>query len=533
MAVVTALLLLLCFPPFDLHFLAWISFAPLLFVIAEGLREGRAFWLGWLVGIEFTFFAENWIAHSMTVFGGMFTGVAYAVAMLFAAVLALFPALFALVISRLVNLWGVRAIALAPIAWAATEWIRPFVTGITWNAVGVSQYRNQFVVRLAQYGGVYLISAFVLAANALLVMGLMAVKRKDWAVLKPAVLLLLCTVAAAAFVHSQRRVDSDVRQAVTVVGVQPNLPPDKTTTTLDLENNIKLTKQALDRLPDKKADLVIWAESPLSLFYESDDYVRGRLDNLANETRSHLIVNIVAQHNERYFNSIQTISPQTGSQFHKRYDKIRLVPFGEYVPLNSVLKYVVPRVISTDSGGFAAGKEAVVNVLKLETESGIVISSDQEASSLQRTTNFVRVGSFICYEAAYPDLVRQFVKNGATLLVNVSNDAWFGTTAGARQHLAHAVMRAVENDRDLIRVTNSGISALVTAEGQVHDPMPMFASDSRAWQARPRRGITFYTRHGDWFAVGCAIATLCALTVGFTKKSKNLKNLRNVPEVRR
>ena len=111
----------------------------------------------------------------------------------------------------------------------------------------------------------------------------------------------------------------------------------------------------------------------------------------------------------------------------------------------------------------------------------------------------------------YPDIVRRFAQNGATLLVNVSNDAWFGNTAGARQHLAHAMMRAIENDRDLLRVTNAGISALVTADGRVVDPLPMFTSASQVWQARARSDRTFYTRRGDWFAVGCAILTAALL----------------------
>ena len=119
----------------------------------------------------------------------------------------------------------------------------------------------------------------------------------------------------------------------------------------------------------------------------------------------------------------------------------------------------------------------------------------------------VRVGSFICYEAAYPDIVREFVKAGATLLVNVSNDAWFGETAGPEQHLAHAVMRAIENDRDLVRVTNTGITALVTAEGEIIDPLPRFEAGAQIWRAEARSGRTFYTRRGDLFALVCAALT--------------------------
>src|SRR5215510_15641311 len=121
MAVVSAILLILSFPPFELSFLAWVALAPLLKVIAEGVTVRRALWLGWLTGIEFTFFAENWIAHSMTHFGQMLTVVAYAVAMVFAAILAVFPAIFAAAMAMLTRRFGWKAIAFAPAVWVATE----------------------------------------------------------------------------------------------------------------------------------------------------------------------------------------------------------------------------------------------------------------------------------------------------------------------------------------------------------------------------------------------------------------------------
>jgi apolipoprotein N-acyltransferase len=526
-AVVSALLLLLAFPPFDLNFMAWIALVPLLIVLGGGVGPRRACWLGWLMGVEFTFFAENWIAHSMTVFGGMFTALAYAVALLFAAILGLFPALFAGVMAWLVRRRGGRALVLAPVLWVATEWLRPFITGVTWNALGVSQYRQYSIARLAQAGGVYLISAVLVAASAAVTLLLLSLKTKDRSLLRSMAAAGICALAPLLMLRleqqSGRRLIAQLdsaQEVVHVVGVQPNLPPDKTATADDLERNLQLTKNAIASSAGDKPGLIIWAESPLILPYESDAAVRGRLDGLASETGAHLLFNSVARDGDRYFNSVQTISPQSGAQPHKRYDKMRLVPFGEYVPFNAVLKYVVPRVISSDSGGFAAGTEAVVNVLKIEGERGWVVSSEQEGQSIERTTNFVRVGAFICYEAAYPDLVRRFVRNGAGLLVNVSNDAWFGTTAGPRQHLAHAVMRAIENDRDLVRVTNSGISALITAEGAVVKPMPAFTAATQRWEPRPRRGLTFYTRHGDRFAAACALATLLALVVGFAKKSQ-------------
>lgn len=526
MALATAFLLIASFPNFDLAYLAWVALAPLLFVIAQGVSWRRAFWLGWLAGVVFTFFAENWIAHSMVYFGGVLTALAYGIAFLFASVLAIFPAIFAVVMARLVGRFGWAAIAFAPVVWVATEWLRSLITGVTWNALGISQVQHFPIVRIAQYGGAYLVSAEIVAVSALVVL---LTKIKERGITRAAAFLLL--LAAMPFVALAVKSTEDKASfaSVTIAGVQPNIPPDSPQTSdafdRDLENNFKLTKNAITGTPDKAVDIVVWAESPLALFYETDSDLRQKLDGLAQETGSYLIINTITRDDWKYSNSIHTISPQPNPVNQmKRYDKIRLVPFGEYVPMASVLSRVVNAFATSGVGGFIPGSENVVNTLRLETSRAGVIGGTQfnPQEAIERTTTYARVGSFICYEAAYPDLVRGFVKNGATLLVNVSNDAWFGNTAGARQHLAHATMRAIENDRDLVRVTNSGISALVTADGRVIDPLPSFEAGARIWHAQLRRGLTLYTQHGDWFAVLCVIVSgmLMIASVAFKHSGK-------------
>jgi apolipoprotein N-acyltransferase len=525
MALASGFLLIFSFPNFGLAFLAWVSLAPLLLVIARGVTIRRALWLGWLTGIVFTFFAENWIAHSMVYFGEMLTVLAYAVALLFAAILAIFPAIFAGAMSILAQRFGWWSMALAPIVWVATEWLRPVTTGVTWNALGISQAQHFPIAKLARFGGVYLISAEIVTVSALIVLMLKARERN---VAKAAAVLLIVAALAFALPGTDTENRSTPGATVNVLGVQPNLMPNSSDTTQafsrNLEASIKLTREGLDRAPGKSAGIVVWAEAPMPLFYENDAGLRSTLDNLARETGSYLILNTVAREGENYFNSVNIVSPETGAQNEarserlNRYDKIVLVPFGEYVPWRSVLGRFVPSIV----GDFAHGREAVVNTLKLQTTRRALISDNEAISpeAIERTTNYVRVGAFICYEAAYPVIIRQFVRNGATLLVNVSNDAWFGNTAGARQHLLHAMMRAIENDRDLVRVTNTGISALITADGRIVDQMPMFSAGAQAWEAEARRGQTFYVRHGDWFAYGCVALSLLALALTFIRTAR-------------
>jgi apolipoprotein N-acyltransferase len=516
LATATGLLLVFSFPNFDLNWLAWIALAPLLYALTSGVGLWRAFWLGWVAGLVFTFCAENWIAHSMTHHGGMLTALAYAVALLFAAILALFPAVFAAAVTQLHRAFGWWTLALAPAVWVGTEWLRPIITGVTWNALGISQASHFEVARLARYGGVYLVSWEVAAGSAVLVLLL---KARQPAARLAAVLLAIAGLAALLIPAPPPQRET----LVSVIGVQPNIPltMSEAERARYFENNLALTREALRRAPDQTADLVIWAESPLSINYEDDEAARARLDAFTQELGGHLIFNAVARDGERYFNSAQTLSPRPGGAPVKlhRYDKIRLVPFGEYVPWRTGLGRFVPPIV----GDFTPGTEAVVNLLKLQVQRFGLESADETGASvplIERTTNFIRAGTFICYEAAYPDLVRRFTRNGATLLVNLSDDAWFGNTAGARQHLAHALMRAIENDRDLVRVTNSGITALITGEGRVVEALPAFTEAAQVWQAQARGGQTFYTRHGDWFAIGCAIVGGLALIAAVVRQAR-------------
>src|SRR5262245_447055 len=296
----------------------------------------------------------------------MLTAVAYAVAMLFAAILAIFPAIFAAAMAKLTRRFGWWAIAFAPAVWVATEWLRPIVTGVTWNALGVSQAQHYRIAILSQLGGVYLVSAEIVSVNALIVL---ALKFRERSVVRAAALLLL--LASIFFMlpaQLRRQQQTQEGASVTVVGVQPNLPPDSSGTERDLENCVRLTKEAINRAPDKRADIVVWAESPLALFYENDPAVRERLDALTQETGSYLIVSTATRDDQRYFNSVHTIRPRPNSQFGAqpapplRYYKIRLVPFGEYVPWRPVLGRFVPAIV----GDFTPGDEAVVNLLRLE-----------------------------------------------------------------------------------------------------------------------------------------------------------------------
>lgn len=529
-ALVSGVLLVLSFPKFNWSFLAWIALAPLLFVLpGQSLR--KAFGLGWLTGWVFFFFSANWISHSMIRYGGLNVVLAYAIAALFTAITGLFVGLFALATTQLIKSFGLRALGLAPLLWAATEWVRGSTTGITWNALGLSQVNQFQMAGLASWGGVELVSLPLVAASVVLVL---LPQFKQVAIRRVLMLyLFIAAVFAIAYAAQGPSLFTLVKIAsppieVTVAGIQPNLPvdipthPDEMTArnVSGLETNIKLTGEAINQTANKKADVIIWAESPLVLNYEQDEATRTKLNEVAKEYNAYVIFSALGRDGESIYNSAQTISPE--GRALQRYDKIRLLPFGEYVPFRALLGYFVPPMV----GDFTPGSKAVVNSLRLNTQLAIV-QNEQETQgeiALERTTNFVRTGTFICYEAAYPNLVREFVNNGAALLINISDDAWFGNSAGAEQHLNHARLRAIENHRDIVRVTNSGISALVTAQGKVVDPLPMFTAASHVWTAETSRTATLYTKYGDWFAISCTIISALAIIASFIYHSRAPKS---------
>ncbi|NOT59343.1 MAG: apolipoprotein N-acyltransferase [Acidobacteria bacterium] len=511
LATASALLWLLAVPPFGVGWLAWIAFVPLLYALCNNVRWTRALWLGWLTGLLFTFFAANWITHPMIHFGGMPAIAAYAVAFLFSAILACFPALFAAIQVTLLNRFGAWTLAFAPMIWAATEFARAFITGITWNAVGITQVKTFVVARLVQYGGVYLLSALVMAGSAILVL----FTRLKQPRVRHAVSALLLLSAIAFWLPAFQPPRDSSGVAVNVLGVQPNIPVDIQLgdTSRYLLKTIQMTRSAVAPLQGQaRPDLIVWAECPLTLFYENEEDTRTRLNQLAQDTGAFLIINSAGPDDaNHYFNSVTTLTPK--GEALRRYDKMRLLPFGEYVPWQAVLGRFVPAMV----GNFTPGTSATVNTLRLETQRQSVTTD--EVQGIERTTSFVRTGAFICYEAAFPEHVRRYVQQGATLLVNLSEDGWFGTTAENEQHLLHTLMRAIETDRDVVRVTNTGISALLTADGQVVEAMPSAIEATQRWQAHTRSGQTFYVRHGEWFAWVCLAVSLLGLVMSVFRKN--------------
>lgn len=493
-ALLSGFLLVLCFPHPQLTWLAWVALAPLLAVTTARRSRLRLFGYGYLAGLVFFGGTCYWVYDVMRIYGHLSVPAAGAMLILFVLVLALHVGLFSLAVGELARRWQLAALALAPFVWVALEWLRTYIlSGFPWNLLGYAVAPHTGWIQPAAYAGVYGVSFLVAGVNALVAHYWLAPSRR-----RALSLALVAVVLSVAAIWGRRL--PPVPTTATALLVQTNLPqleeydsewvqhhPDQFR---ELE---QLTREAVAAQPAGSPALIVWPEIPISLYFRHDPVIRARLLQLAQATRSYFLVGVVdfradPDGSQHPYNSAVLLSP--AGEVVAQYDKIHLVPFGEYVPMARWLGFL--EKLTAEVSDFRPGRETVV----MATAEG-------------------RLGTFICYEAVFPALVRQFVARGADVLVNISNDGWFGRSAAAAQHLNMARVRAVETRRFLLRATNTGVTAVVDPYGRVTAQAPGHTRTVLAAAFAPRRDRSLYTRLGDWFAALCALVSVVALARKF------------------
>ena len=510
---VSAGLLILSFPNFDSHLLAWISLVPLLLIIARRPSPIRALLLGWVFGTLFFYVSCYWLTYSMIQYGGVPTVVAYLLLIPVAVVVGIFPGLFAWLFALSVNRWGVMALMLAPLFWPATEWLRLVITGQLWNAIGYSQAFNSFWIQPASWGGVYAVSFLIVVVNAAIALFLL--KRTPLTIVTTVLMVffVFLTIIFSSYSNPSNGLSfpeySSEVPSVQIVAVQPNVPMELVKSPEEmrelLERHFTLSNSALQVIPQNDR-LVVWPESPMNFTYSSNKVLQQRLATFTREQRTELLLNsLEPAPADGAYNSALLIN-QDG-RLISQYDKIRLMPFGEYVPLPQWLPGA--SLISGLVGEFTPGTKYTL----------MPINSGRH-----------QAGVFICIEAAYPWVARRMTNEGAEFLINISNDGYLGPTAVMRQHLANAIFRAVENHRPLVRVTNTGLSAEIDAWGRIGQQTPAFSDEVRVWTVTPKADVTtFYTKYGDRFVHLCAALSAIVLIVLLARRSRLLAALRSRP----
>jgi apolipoprotein N-acyltransferase len=394
---------------------------------------------------------------------------------------------------------------LAPVFWSAFEWIRLGVTGQLWNALGYSQAYHWFLTQPARWGGVYAVSFLIVAVNA--AVALVILSRTRWTIVTTLAMILAVAfviyVSPGTFRYFDRlSFDRDVK----IVAVQPNVPMTAVKSLREtnelVERHFALSTRALQSLGDTPGPrLVIWPESPMNFTYSNDKALQERLADFTKQNHTSLLLNSQepAPGNGSY-NSALLINEE--GRLISQYDKIRLMPFGEYVPLPQWLPGA--SLISGIVGEFTPG----------------------DKYTLMPVGNR-RAGVFICIESAYPWIARRLSDDGAQMLINISNDGYLGPTAVMRQHLANAIFRAAENGKPVLRVTNTGLTALIDDRGRVIDLTGPFQTDVRVWnEPESSSSNTFYTDHGDLFVQICtAITVLVFIAILFSGR-RSFRRLR-------
>jgi apolipoprotein N-acyltransferase len=511
--------------------IAWFALVPLLWAIfrvaeSETRPLRRAFLIAYVCGA--LWYAGNcyWIYDTMLLHGGLPPVVSALLLLGFSVVLGLYFGIFGLGLAFVARRRGnTAALAAAPFLWVALDLAAARITSVPWDQLGYSQVDNALLTQLAPFAGVYCITFVVVAVNALLA-GAFVFPSSRLNIASAGTGLALIALSLAGLVTSP----SKATTSATAVLVQPNLD-----VTQD-EANLWDTPQAWNThiaqfrqlaneqckayiagIPQTAApqgeivcppypthpDLVVWPEGPAFSFLESDPRFRQTMSELARNEQTPYIVGGVGVDfspvNNQYsdYNSAMLYGAD-GARLG-RYDKIHLVPFGEYIPFKDLLTFA--HKLTGKVSDFSRGTERTVFRIV-----------DQHGQPH-------RYGVFICYEAVFADEVRDFARNGAEVLVNISDDGWYGDTSAPWQHLNMARMRAIENRRWILRDTNNGVTAAIDPNGRVRESIPRHAVDALPAEYGFRDDITFYTNHGDVFAWLCAIVSAGVLVVALNKRS--------------
>lgn len=487
--VASGLLVALAFPSFDLYFLAWVAFIPFLLSL-WGKDPKQAFKSGYAFGITYFFGTLYWIYHSINHYGGISLIPSIAVVLLLCLYLGLYPAAFAFTFSSMIRKTKLPALFIAPVAWVVLEYIRSYaLTGFPWSSIGYSQYKFLHIIQISDITGIYGVSFLVLAFNGAMVDIFLLKRRTRRMPLFPVShtflgfallgLALLASLGYGTWRLGQERDGALMKVSV----VQGNIEQDKKwepsfqDEVMDIY--FGLSREAALTSPE----LIVWPETAVPFLFDYDRKNTEKLVEFQKGLDAYLLFGSVLvreQSKEKTLLSNSALLLDKGGKTIYMYDKIHLVPFGEYVPLRSVLFFIDKLVVGI--GDYVSGR----SYLRGGTDSG-------------------SFGTLICYEIIFPGLVRKFYAKGGDFIVTITNDAWFGRTTGPYQHFSMAVFRAVENRKPVVRAANTGISGFIDSGGRVLSRTSLFERQVLSSTLKTDATMTLYTKYGDLFSYVCMV----------------------------
>lgn len=493
MAGMSGILLCLSFPDFGIAPLSWISLIPLL-ISVKRRTPAQAFFLAWMSGSIAYLGILYWVNIVMTTFGHLPLFLSILLHLLLSLYLGLYVGGSVWLARRAEELHVSMAVSL-PLAWVACEYVRSFaLTGFPWAILGYSQYRILPVIQIADITGVYGVSFLIVMVNAvgfLVIRGVLAGGDDRYPLKSASVLALLLFLNV--FYGLERLDDIEEGSVMRVVLVQGNIPQDVKWDPAFREATVRVYERLTIEGTVHGTDLVVWPESALPSFYQDDAVYSARLKRLCRDLETFLLFGSPAYEQKgganRFLNSAFLIDDKGNDV--GRSDKVHLVPFGEYVPLARLLPFVSKLVVGI--GDFVPGRE----IRPLYHPRG-------------------DLGVLVCFEGIFPEISRNQVTRGARLLVNITNDAWFGRSSAPLQHISMTVFRAVENRTPVARAANTGITAFINTRGEIEQATALFTEAAVRTELRLGTGVrTIYTKAGDFFARSVLLVVIGGAAYGF------------------
>jgi len=480
---ISSLLFSLTFPPFPLGFLAYFSLVFLFFAL-ERQKDWDVFKLGYLWGLLTNSLLLFWIAYAAPI---AILGAIGAI-----LVLSLYPALLFWLFNQIQKRLGLKAIFFLPFLWVGMEYLRSLgEIGFPWLNLAYTQTYYLELIQYASFTGVWGVSFWVILLNVLvfLVIKNFQSLRKVFLLAGIFVILLILPYIHGKSVIPEQKQKKDVRVAL----LQGNIPPDVKWHPDSLDYNFEVYAGMSKAAASEGVDLIVWPETASPCYLTHEPLYFDWVQSLAESLNIHLLVGsneykILGDQSYVYYNSALFFRP--GANFPDSYYKLQLVPFSERIPFRDKV-HIVDK-IQLGTADFSPGQELVI----FDHPKG-------------------RFATLICFEIAFPNLVREFVERGAEFLINITNDAWFGKTHGPFQHTRMVIFRAIENRVSIARCANTGISMFVDPYGRTSGVSPIFVRKNVVGEISLKNRKTFYTVNGNWFALGCSFFSLGILGLSF------------------
>jgi apolipoprotein N-acyltransferase len=484
--VVSGVLFALAFPQYELPLLAPLALVPWLAALTVEEKRSRGLLSGYLFGMAYWLVSIPWIVYVVTRFGNQSNAMGILSLVVLATIVAEWPTVVGWAVVAVAPARSTRRLLVFPFLWVASEHVRANVyRGFPWNLTAEALYRHPVWLQSAAFWGAYGVGFLVVGVSVLLASGIVTRRLRPFL----AAALLVLAVGTYGAIRLASRPDPSAR-AVTAALLQPNIPQEARLRPDRRAQNYAAVLEQARAAAAVRPNLILIPESALPLYWETSSILRRDLTDLARSCNCAVLFNDVdIETNDRYYNAARLLTPRG---MGPPYRKVHLVPFGEYVPLPRIFFFV--RQVSTEIGEFSAAPEPTV----------------------LRGDGF-SIGTGVCYEILYPVLSWKQVRSGANLLVTISNDSWYGAGGAQAQHFAGAVLRAVENERYLLRAAITGISGVADEKGRILSELGPDETGTIRTSARLFTTRTPWTRYGFAFSGLCDAVAIGVLLFGLVR----------------